>query len=252
MDIWKYNNLLREYQSDYINKDTDTDTAISIYKKEILDDPEDFDPEDFKQYYYGHFNSIEEFINKFMKDYLYSDSIKNEDDIIESIRPLGLTYEECDDVFNFDILGKYLYQKAQEKGIESIREEVVKETEKVIKVLLDVFNYYADFDVTKTYVLKSKGKNDSIVFERDNDMDVIIPLLIKYSNKETLSRAKYKDIALSVLCYKVVVQYVPLADALIEFQKEAPVKYKFINYDTFLEILSDSWTYINGYVFWRA
>ena len=36
MDIWKYNNLLREYQSDYINKDTDTDTAISIYKKEIL------------------------------------------------------------------------------------------------------------------------------------------------------------------------------------------------------------------------
>lgn len=252
MDIWKYNNLLREYQSDYINKDTDTDTAISIYKKEILNNPEDFDPEDFKQDYYGHFNSIEEFINKFMKDYLYSDLIKNEDDIIESIRPLGLTYKECDDVFNFDILGKYLYQKAQEKGIESIREEVVKETEKVIKVLLDVFNYYADFDVTKTYVLKSKGKNDSIVFEKDNDMDVIIPLLIKYSNKETLSRAKYKDIALSVLCYKVVVQYVPLADALIEFQKEAPVKYKFINYDTFLEIISDSWTYINGYVFWRG
>ena len=250
MNIWKYNNLLREYQSDYINKDTDTDKAISIYKKEILNDPEDFDPEDFKQCYYGHFNSIEEFINKFMEEYLYSDGIENEDDIIDSMGPLGFTYKECDDVFNFDILGKYLYQKAQEKGIEFIRKEIAKDTEKVIKVLLDVFNYHADFNVAKNYVLRSKGKNDSIVFENDSDMDIVIPLLIRYSSKEDLSRANYKDIALSVICYKVVAQGIPLPDVLIEFQKEVPAKYKFINYDTFLEILSESWTYINGYVFW--
>lgn len=250
MNIWKYNNLLREYQSDYINKDTDTDKAISIYKKEILNDPEDFDPEDFKQHYYGRFNSIEEFINKFMEEYLYSDGIENEDDIIDSMGPLGITYEECDDVFNFNTLGKYLYQKAQEKGIESIREEVAKDTEKVTKVLLDVFNYYADFNVAKNYVLRSKGKNDSIVFENDSNMDIIIPLLIRYSSKEDLSRANYKDIALSVICYKVVAQGIPLPDVLIEFQKEVPAKYKFINYGAFLEILSESWTYINGYVFW--
>ena len=33
MDIWKYNNLLREYQSDYINKDTDTDKLYQYIKK---------------------------------------------------------------------------------------------------------------------------------------------------------------------------------------------------------------------------